>query len=193
MFFQGQEFGATNPFLYFADHDGHLAQLIRKGRHAFLANFDSIGHPDLQGQLPDPGALETFVASKLDLAERTKHAETLALHRDLLKLRREDPIFRTQRANRMFGAVIGPEAFVLRYFGEGGDCRLVVANLGRDLFPNPTSEPLMAAPPGRYWDVLWYSEHPRYGGCGAPPFESSERSRIPGRSTIVFKPRVKGD
>lgn len=61
-------------------------------------------------------------------------------------------------------------------------------NLGRDLFPNPTSEPLMAPPRGQRWDVLWYSEHPRYGGCGAPPFESDEHWRIPGRAAIVLRP-----
>jgi len=188
MFFQGQEFGASNPFLYFADHTDHLARLVQKGRQEFLAQFRSIAHPDLQRYLPDPGAPETFVASKLDHCERAAHAEVLALHRDLLRLRREDPIFRAQRSDRLHGAVIGPEAFVLRYFGEGDDCRLVVANLGRDLFPNPTSEPLMAPPRGRRWDVLWYSEHPDYGGCGSPPFESATHWRIPGRATVVLKP-----
>lgn len=64
----------------------------------------------------------------------------------------------------------------------------MVANLGRDLFPNPTSEPLMAPPRGHRWDVLWYSEHPDYGGCGAPPFESETHWRIPGRATVVLKP-----
>jgi maltooligosyltrehalose trehalohydrolase len=190
MFFQGQEFGATNPFLYFADHVEDLARLVQKGRHEFLSTFRSIAHPDLQEYLPNPSAPETFVASKLDLAERDRYPEIYALHRDLLKLRREDPIFGSQRADRLHGAVIGSEAFVLRYFGEPDtdDCRLVVINLGRDLFPNPTSEPLMAPPHGCRWEVLWYSEHPVYGGCGAPPFESDEHWRIPGRSAVVLTP-----
>src|SRR5262249_29373826 len=108
-------------------------------------------------------------------------------------LRREDPIFRAQRGDRMFGAVIGSEAFVLRFFGEGDDCRLVLVNLGRDLFPNPMSEPLMAPPEGRRWDVLWYSENPRYGGCGAPPFESNDLWRIPGHAAIVLAPVPDGE
>ena len=188
MFFQGQEFGATNPFLYFADHVEELARAVQKGRLEFLTQFRSIAHPDLEPYLPDPGAQETFVASKLDRSERATHSEVYALHRDLLKLRREDPIFRVQRADQLHGAVIGPEALVLRYFGEAEDCRLLVVNLGRDLFPNPTSEPLMAPPRGHHWEVLWYSEHPKYGGCGAPPFESDERWRIPGRAAIVLIP-----
>ncbi len=188
LFFQGQEFGASNPFLYFADHVDTLARLVQKGRHEFLGQFRSIAHPDLQQFLPDPGAPETFVGSKLDLTERITRAEVYALHRDLLRLRREDEIFRAQRGDRLHGAVIGPEAFVLRYFGEDDDCRLLVINLGRDLFPNPTSEPLMAPPRGKRWEVLWYSEHPRYGGCGAPPLETNSHWRIPGRAAVVLHP-----
>ena len=44
--------------------------------------------------------------------------------------------------------MLGPEAFVLRYFSKGPDCRLVLVNLGRDLYPTPNSEPLLAPPPG---------------------------------------------
>jgi maltooligosyltrehalose trehalohydrolase len=188
MFFQGQEFGASNPFLYFADHTEQLARLVQSGRQEFLTQFRSIAHPDLRASLPDPAAPETFVASKLDLSERNTNSDVLALHRDLLRLRRDDCIFASQCGERIHGAVIGAEAFVLRYFGDRDDCRLVVVNLGRDLFPNPTSEPLMAPPPGQRWDVLWYSEHPDYGGCGAPPFESESHWRIPGRATIVLRP-----
>ena len=46
----------------------------------------------------------------------------------------------------------------------------------------------MAPPEGQRWEVLWYSEHPRYGGCGAPPFESDNQWRIPGHAAIVLRP-----
>lgn len=190
MFFQGQEFGATNPFLYFADHVDDLAKAVQQGRMEFLGKFRSIANPDVQELLPDPGDPATFLASKLDPAERSRNPEVLALHRDLLALRREDRHFRAQRGDLIHGAVIGHDAFVLRYFDpEGGpDCRLLVVNLGRDLFPNPTAEPLMAPPRGKRWEILWYSEHPSYGGCGAPPFESDTHWRIPGRAAVVLRP-----
>ncbi|HXE53055.1 MAG TPA: malto-oligosyltrehalose trehalohydrolase, partial [Tepidisphaeraceae bacterium] len=35
MLFQGQEFGASSPFVYFADHHPELAKLVRKGRGEF--------------------------------------------------------------------------------------------------------------------------------------------------------------
>jgi maltooligosyltrehalose trehalohydrolase len=189
MFFQGQEYGASQPFLYFADHIETLAKLVQKGRFEFLSQFRSIAADTaMQCYLPDPAAPETFVASKLDPAERARNQELIALHRDLLALRREDPIFAAQAAGRIEGAVLGPEAFVLRYYGEHDDSRLLLVNLGRDLFPNPLSEPLLAPPPGKCWMRLWYSEHPRYGGCGAPPLSANDYWRIPGHAAIVLRP-----
>ena len=39
MLFQGQEFSASTPFLYFADHKPDLAKLVRQGRCEFLSQF----------------------------------------------------------------------------------------------------------------------------------------------------------
>jgi hypothetical protein len=44
-----------------------------------------------------------------------------------------EPVFRAQRPGGMDGAVLELEAFVRCFFGEDGDDRLLVANLGRDL------------------------------------------------------------
>ncbi|MDQ3549047.1 MAG: DUF3459 domain-containing protein, partial [Chloroflexota bacterium] len=57
----------------------------------------------------------TFTRSKLDHAERERNTEIVALHRDLLRLRRDDPVFRLQAMRGIDGAVIGDEALVLRY------------------------------------------------------------------------------
>ena len=50
------------------------------------------------------------------------------------------------------------------------------------------AEPLLASPDGRPWTVLWNSEDPRYGGCGAPPVETEDRWRIPGHTALVLVP-----
>jgi maltooligosyltrehalose trehalohydrolase len=188
MFFQGQEFGATTPFLFFADHTEELAVLVQRGRFESLARFESIAHADALRHLAAPGDSATFLASKLEFNERIAHALLYTMHKDLLKLRRDDPVFRAQESDRIAGAVLGPEALVLRYFGDDDDGRLVLLNLGRDLFPGPTSEPLLAPPPGMQWQVLWYSEHPRYGGSGIPPLETAAHWRIPGHAAIVLHP-----
>lgn len=187
MFFQGQEFGASTPFLYFADHIDKLASLVKKGRREFLSQFRSVTNLDVQGCLPDPGAPESFVGSKLDLTERATHAEILSLHKDLLALRREDPIFRSQRADRIDGAVIGPKAFLLRYFGDGNDCRMLIVNLGRDLIPSPASEPL-TAPRGGDAGKCSGTASTRYGGCSTQSCEADGPWRIPGHCALVLRP-----
>lgn len=103
MLFQGQEFAASAPFLYFADLPDRLEAVVREGRKDFLSQFPSLTDPDLRPRLPDPGDPATFIRCKLDLVERESHRETYALHRDLLRLRREDPVFRRQVRERSTG------------------------------------------------------------------------------------------
>jgi len=188
MLFQGQEFAASSPFCYFADFAGDLARRTRQGRAAFLSQFPRLAHPDMQARLPDPADPQTFARSKLDLAERQRHAAIYALHYDLLQLRREDPVFRAQRHGGLDGAVLGPEACVLRYFGARGDDRLLLVNLGRDLHLHPAPEPLLAPPEGMRWQLLWSSEDPRYGGGGTAPLEDEENWHIPGHAAVVLRP-----
>jgi maltooligosyltrehalose trehalohydrolase len=190
LLFQGQEFAASAPFLFFADHNAELKPLVRKGRAAFLSQFRSIKDPDIQRGLADPGSLETFTSCILDFSERERHAWAYALHRDLLRLRREDPVFRQQRPRGVDGAVLGPEAFVLRFFGDNGEDRLLVINLGRDLHLAPAPEPLLAPPEGKLWKLSWSSEEARYGGGGTAPLESEENLRIPGEVAVVLVPQA---
>ncbi|WP_165075107.1 malto-oligosyltrehalose trehalohydrolase [Paludisphaera rhizosphaerae] len=188
MLFQGQELGSERPFLYFSDHHDELAKLVREGRREELAGFRSTTLPELRDYLADPGARETFLASKLVEPDDYRQVADFRLIQDLLTLRREDPIFRSQNAEKVHGAVIGPEAFALRFFGESGDCRLVLVNLGRDLYPTANTEPLLAPPMGMDWSILWFSEHPRYNGSGIPPLEPGQPWRAPGHSAVVLKP-----
>jgi maltooligosyltrehalose trehalohydrolase len=190
LLFQGQEFAASAPYLFFADHQAELSPLVRKGRAEFLKQFRSLASPEMQACLADPGSLETFERCKLDFAERARHAEAYALHRDLLKLRRDDPVFRSQRPRGVDGAVLGPAAFVLRFFGEKGDDRLLLINLGPDLRLEPAPEPLLAPPLDKVWAVSWSSEEPRYGGCGMAPPGAQGSWLIPAETALVLVPRA---
>jgi maltooligosyltrehalose trehalohydrolase len=93
-----------------------------------------------------------------------------------------------QRRGGMDGAVLAPEAFVLRFFGPAQHDRLLVVNLGRGLALTPAPEPLLAPPEGRRWAILWSSEQPRYGGCGTPPLEDAQGWHIPGHAAVVLQP-----
>jgi maltooligosyltrehalose trehalohydrolase len=186
MLFQGQEFAALAPFAYFADHRPELAAKVASGRADFLAQFASLALPEVRANLPAPGELATFEACKLDLTERKKHAAAYAFHRDLLKLRREDPVFRVQ--TRVDGAVLGPEAFVLRFFGGDGEDRLLVVNLGAELHLAVVAEPLLAPPLGKRWRKVWSTEERAYGGSGMPPLETRENWVLPGLAAAVLAP-----
>jgi len=191
MLFQGQEFGSSSPFLFFADHDDTLGRAVRAGRAEFLRQFPSLAGEAMQRQLADPGAFETFARCRLDFSERERHASIYALHRDLLRLRREDPAFRAQRPGGLDGAVLAPEALVLRFFGPGGHDgdRLLLLNLGRDLTLRVAPEPLLAPPEQLRWEVLWSSEDPRYEGGGTPEVVTPEGLRVPGESAVALAGR----
>jgi maltooligosyltrehalose trehalohydrolase len=99
MLFQGEEWAASTPFLYFTDHrDPALAAAVRKGRRAEFAAF---GWPP--EKIPDPQAPETFARSKLrwDEVGEAPHAEVLAWHRSLLALRRRLPDLTDSRLERV--------------------------------------------------------------------------------------------
>jgi maltooligosyltrehalose trehalohydrolase len=188
MLFQGQEHASSKPFFYFASHEGDLADGVRKGRKEFMAQFRTLAIKDSTICLPDPASDATFEACRLDHGERERNREAWALHRDLTRLRREDPVLRRQGEDGLDGAVLGAQAFVLRFFGQDGDDRLLVVNLGADEHFSPAPEPLLAPPEGRLWTVLWSSEAPPYGGCGTFPPDSADGWRLPAESAVVLAP-----
>lgn len=185
MLFQGEEFAASAPFLYFADHNPELAKLVAVGRRKFLEQFPSIACPESTQCLNNPESKATFEKCKLDFSERERHAGYYALHCDLLKLRREDPVFHNPQPRGVDGAVLGSESFVLRFFGgEGGD-RLLLVNLGVELNLTEQPEPLLAPLEDTGWKIIWSSEDPRYGGGGTPPL-GEQGWRIPGHAAMVL-------
>jgi maltooligosyltrehalose trehalohydrolase len=172
MLFQGQDFGASNPFLYFADHGAPLATMVREGRTKFLSQFWSLATPEGAARIDDPGDAQTFVRSKLDWAERRRNGEAVSLHRDLLRLRRDDAVLRAPRLRGVDGAVINDRAFVIRYFGGGDGDRLLIVNLGDRLHAEPFPEPLIAPPRESRWHTVFSTESTAYGGWGTPPVET---------------------
>lgn len=189
LLFQGEEFGASSPFLYFADHEGGLALAVQKGRAEFVAQFPSLASAAAQAALPIPHDPATFERCKLRWDERDRHVTHRRLHEDLLALRRDDVAFHQQRPGAVDGAVLTDEAFVLRYTTpDPRDERVLVVNFGSDLDVPTFAEPLLAAPDGYVWTLRWSSEHPEYGGLGVPDVFSGARSEIPGHSATVLAP-----
>lgn len=186
MLFQGEEFGSSKPFLFFADHNDELGKLVFKGRNEFLGQFKSLGTKEMQAELPDPGDYKNFEICKLDFSEREKNKQIYDLHIDLIKIRKKIKAFTNQKRGALDGAVLGPEAFVIRYFDEEEGDKLLMINLGRVIKRNSFSEPLLAAPENKKWNVIWYSENSKYGGTGIPVLDINEDWVIPAHTAVVL-------
>lgn len=86
MLFQGEEFAASTPFQYFADHDDpEMARLVSEGRKREFAAFGWD-----ESVIPDPEKMETFQRSKLNWEEVSQghHADMLNWSKSLIYLRR---------------------------------------------------------------------------------------------------------
>ena len=184
MLFQGQEFGSTAPFLFFADHKPELARKVADGRREFLQQFPRFRDPAVSASLPAPDARETFTRSTLDDAERESNTAWTSLHRDLIRLRRSDPVLASAR-HAPDGSALDATRLLLRYGGADRAARLIVVNLGAAFDLATVSDPLVAPPSRRGWRIVWHSEQPTYGGSGIAPLEP-QRWWMPARSTVVL-------
>jgi maltooligosyltrehalose trehalohydrolase len=189
MLFQGQEYASPTPFFYFADFCDELAQSVRKGRREFISQWQSMRDEALDEFLADPCDRRTFERCKLDSGVRIQRRAWYDLHADLLRLRREDAIISAQGRWGIDGAVLDQDSFVIRFFSEGHQSdRLLLVNLGIESILSPLPEPLLAPPPQREWNILWSSEHPKYGGTGVAPLISEPGWRLPGYTALVLTP-----
>jgi maltooligosyltrehalose trehalohydrolase len=186
LFFQGQEFGSSSPFLYFCDHPEPLCREVRQGRQDFLSQFASLDNPESRRAAPEPCDPANFERCKLNHDERSENAELVALHRDLLTLRRDDPVWRNRRDDRTDAIVLGDSAFALRITdGEFAE-RLILVNFGCELTFGQSPDPLLAPPEAGRWSLLWSSESVRYGGGGTASIEPNRAFRLPGSIALVF-------
>lgn len=87
--FMGEEFKAQTPFLFFSDHAAEDRVEALKGRLAEARNFGAT-HADDLASVPDPNALDTFRASKIDwtAAATDEGLRWRDFTRDLLEIRR---------------------------------------------------------------------------------------------------------
>ncbi len=161
MLFMGEEWGETRPFLYFCDFHDELADAVREGRRNEFGRFERFRSPQGRASIPDPNALSTFEASKLDWSkpESPDHARRLRLVKDLLELRARDiaprlPALRgsAEAAGRLVSA---------RWTLSDGSDLAVIANLG----PKPQDWP--AALPDR---PLWSQPSDCHAEPTAPPW-----------------------
>jgi maltooligosyltrehalose trehalohydrolase len=187
--FQGQEFGSTRPFTYFADHTDDLAQAVETGRLTFLTQFPAFADPEMQARLPRPHDRSAFERCRLSDEERNADGFAARLHRDLLHLRRDDVVLAEVGTDRVRVESSAPhrEVVVIRYLADAGH-RLLIANLGSDHLA-AMNDPLFAPLPGTRWSLLWSSEAPAYGGGGIVELAEVGRWKLQAQAAILLGTR----
>jgi maltooligosyltrehalose trehalohydrolase len=152
MLFMGEEYAAAQPFLYFCDYRGELAEAIREGRRNEFASFGAFADEQQRARIPDPNALETYRASQLDHSERARspHREWLDYTRELLRLRAE-------RLVPLLNDIVEGAAryetdqslLTVRWPLRNGKALVMQANLGDTARPVPTVGELWYSTAGR--------------------------------------------
>lgn len=131
MLWQGQEWNSDQPFPFFCDFSGDLADAVRRGRMEEFKSFPEFQDPEAVKRIPDPLAEATFRSAVLDWSEPARKTNWIKLHRDLLAVRREHVVARmaTCGGGSGTGAVDAQGTIYVHWrFGDGAVLQLV-ANL----------------------------------------------------------------
>lgn len=165
LFFMGQEWGESAPFLYFTSHtDEDLARNVREGRKEEYSSFleaEEIGSSSMEEGFADPQDEETFKRSRLNWSrvEQSPHRETLSFYRDLLALRRKHAAL--SNCDKSLTEVQYDEMekwITIEREDPTGEAALVVSNFSAGKRNIP-----IKAGRGRWRLVLWSSDA-AYGG-----------------------------
>jgi len=187
MFFMGQEWAASSPFLYFTDHHDELGKGVTEGRRKEFAEFSDFRDPAKRALIPDPQALVTFTKSKLDWAEpeRQPYRETLRLYRDFLRFRKTN--LTDRRRGRWQIEQVSTRTIAIRYRRQSGGDILIVAQLVANDAALELENDLLRPAKGRTWEFAISTNAPIYGGKQAAHFaRDSQKVVLTEPELIVF-------
>ncbi|TDN62970.1 malto-oligosyltrehalose trehalohydrolase [Paraburkholderia sp. BL10I2N1] len=63
LLFMEEEYGSEQPFLFFTDYTGELADAVREGRRREFARFSAFSDESRRAHIPDPNDARTFASS----------------------------------------------------------------------------------------------------------------------------------
>ena len=175
LLFMGEEYGETNPFLYFVSHgDADLIQAVREGRRREFAAFG------WAGDVPDPQSESTFAGSRLDWgrAGNGSHARLRALYTDLLKIRKQEPALRPGSAGVSVKHSESDQWISLRLVATGSEL-IAGFNFG-------SVEGTLPLESGGSHAAILVTDDPRYGGEGKSAVTSTGL-RLSARSAALLR------
>ncbi len=139
LMFMGDETNASEPFLFFTDHHGELAQAVREGRRNEFADFAAFADPQRRERIPDPNALPTFRQSAPTFTENA-HAQ---LYRQLLSLRHQHIVPHLPGSVPLGAQVLAEGAVTARWRLGNGSVLQIDLNLSATPLDHPAPHHLL--------------------------------------------------
>ncbi|NWA81264.1 malto-oligosyltrehalose trehalohydrolase [Pseudomonas sp. D2002] len=143
LMFMGDEVNAVEPFLFFTDHHGELAEAVREGRRNEFADFAAFKDPERREHIPDPNALPTFLQSAPGFAENT-HSQ---FYRHLLSLRHLHVVPHLPGSVALGAQVLADGAVTARWRLGNGSVLQIDLNLGDTPLDHPAPTHLLFETP----------------------------------------------
>ena len=173
MLYMGEEWGATEPFLYFCDFHDELADAVREGRRREFGKFAQFTDPAARETIPDPNDAATVEASRLRWPDGASGAPPDARRRmDLvarllrLRARHVAPMLPGLAAGAATARRFGDTGLEVTWTADGGTRLVLVCNLSDQVAgdaPAMDGAPLVAVPDAAAvagadlppWSVIW--------------------------------------
>lgn len=144
LMFMGDEANAAEPFLFFTDHHGELAEAVREGRRNEFADFAAFQDPERREHIPDPNALSTLQQSMPTLADQ----DHVAFYRELLSLRHRHIVPHLPGSVALGAQVLGDAAVSARWRLGNGSVLQIDLNLSATALEHSTPpHPIIFATP----------------------------------------------
>jgi malto-oligosyltrehalose trehalohydrolase len=132
MLFMGEEWDAAQPFPFFCDFHGELAEAVRKGRRAEFAHLPEFAAGSGES-IPDPLSFATFESAKLDweAMRQPEHSRELTWHQLVLATRHAEIVPRIEQLAESESRYVirGNQAVTVQWVGKNGVLLELNANL----------------------------------------------------------------
>jgi maltooligosyltrehalose trehalohydrolase len=133
LLFMGEELGVCDPFLYFTNYEGDLAEAVKSGRRKEFGKFPEFATEEAQRRIPDPNQVETFEQSRPDFqACDAWSRDWQDFYRKLLALRRDAIVPHLEDARADGAQALSDRALLARWIIGNGSKLTLAANFGAE-------------------------------------------------------------
>ena len=143
LMFMGDESNAREPFLFFTDHHGDLAEAVREGRRNEFKDFAAFQDPQRRKRIPDPNALSTFLQTTPSF-DQNQHTQ---LYRQLLSLRHRHLVPHLPGSVALGAQVLADRAVSARWRLGNGSLLQIDLNLSTTPLHHPATAPVLFETP----------------------------------------------